>query len=64
MSDFIKEPFRSDNWDPSKGDFISESAIKEDKQYLKKVKRKRIYVSFLAIIHIILIIIVLFVTKS
>ena len=64
MNDFIKNPLRSENWDPSKGDFVSESAIKEDKQYLKKVKRKKIYISFLAIVHILLIVIVLLVTKS
>ena len=64
MSNFIEKPVKSDNWDPSQGDFMSENAIKEDKQYLKRIKRKKIYISFLAIIHVLLLLIFLFVTKS
>jgi hypothetical protein len=64
VSQYIKSPLNSDDWDPSKGDFISKGIIKEEKQYKWKALKKKAYISFLAFLHLLLLISFLILSKS
>ena len=52
MKDFIKNPIKVKDWDPSQGDFISERVIEEDQLYLSRLKKRKLFITFLAIAHI------------
>lgn len=58
MKNFIEKPIKSDYWDPSKGDYINYNVLKEDRQYTSRQKRKKFLISFLAFIHLLLLILV------
>jgi hypothetical protein len=60
MSNLINNPVSHHNWDPSKGDFINNSIINENILFVKKQKRRRAIISFLALTHILLILLVIF----
>ena len=60
MSNYIENPIKNNNWDPSKGDFYSPSIIKEDRLYIRKQKRKLFLIVFLGFIHIALLTLVVF----
>lgn len=52
MKDFITNPIKVKDWDPTKGDFISKRVLEEDQLYLKRLKRRKLVIAFLAIAHI------------
>lgn len=53
MSDFIKEPLKHPNWDPTKGDYYNKSLFAEDKHHQKKLSRKKMLISGLAVAHVV-----------
>mgnify|MGYP005633780499 CR=1 FL=1 len=58
MKNFIEKPIKNNFWDPSKGDYINYNVLKEDKQYTSRQKRKNFFISFLAFIHLLLLVLV------
>ena len=50
--DYIENPIKLKDWDPTKGDFISKQAIEEDKLYLNRKNKKKITIAFLTLIHV------------
>lgn len=61
MKNFIDNPIKSQHWDPTKGDYINENVLNEDKLYLKKQQKKKTLITVLAITHILLFLIILMV---
>ncbi len=53
MSNFIKEPLKNSNWDPSKGDYYNKTLFAEDKEHEKGLFRKKVLVASLAFAHIV-----------
>ena len=53
MSDFIKEPLKHPDWDPTKGDYYNKSLFEEDKLHEKKRSRNKILISGLAVAHVV-----------
>ena len=58
MKNFIENPIKHSEWDPSKGDFISHSVFEEDKRYYKRQQKKKTFITILAITHILLLFII------
>jgi predicted nucleic acid-binding Zn ribbon protein len=58
MKNYIENPISNKNWDPSKGDYVSEKIIQEEKLYHKKTKRKKTFTILLAAIHLLLLFII------
>ncbi|MCB0730880.1 MAG: hypothetical protein KDC88_07595 [Ignavibacteriae bacterium] len=58
MSDYIQNPIVNKDWDPTKGDYYSQKVMEEDKLYIRRKRRSKILVSFLAIAHILLLILI------
>jgi len=56
MKNFIENPIQNEFWDPSKGDYINHNVLKEDKEYINRKKRNKVLISFLAILHIVLLV--------
>jgi hypothetical protein len=58
MSNFIKEPLKHPEWDPSKGDYYNKSLFAEDKQHEKNIFRKKLLISSLALAHIVALVLI------
>lgn len=58
MSKFIDEPIHNKDWDPTKGDFFSESVYEEDKRYKFKLFKYRIKLFSILFIYIVLLIMI------
>lgn len=58
MSDLIKNPLTNKYWDPSKGDYVSKSIIKENLKYEKKQRRKKLFIGTLTVLHLFLLLLV------
>ncbi len=52
MKNYIKNPIKVKDWDPTKGDFVSERVLEEDQLYSSRVKKKKLVIALLAIAHI------------
>ncbi len=60
MENYIQNPISHQDWNPEMGDFFSERVFEEDRNYEKKQIRRKILVSGLISIHMIMIAIVFF----
>ncbi len=56
MKNFIENPFKNEFWDPSKGDYINHNLLEEDEKHFNRKKKQKVFISFLAILHIVLLI--------
>jgi len=56
MENYIEQPLSNPQWDPSKGDFYSESAIEEDKMYKRKLLAKNTLIGSLVLLHLVLLV--------
>lgn len=59
MKDFIKNPIKAKDWDPTHGDFISERVLEEDQLYLSRLRKRKFFIAFLAIAHIVFLFLIL-----
>jgi hypothetical protein len=60
MENYIQNPISHQDWNPEMGDFFSERVFEEDRNYEKKQMRKKILVSGLISIHMIMLAVVFF----
>ena len=60
MSNYIENPITHQEWNPQMGDFFSPRVYNEDRLYEKKQLRKKIMISSLISIHMIMLTIVFF----
>ncbi|MBK8945318.1 MAG: hypothetical protein IPM32_08625 [Ignavibacteriae bacterium] len=58
MSQYIQNPMSHPEWNPSMGDFFSKRVFEEDKLHEKKQNRKKIFISSLLVLHILMLSIV------
>ncbi len=58
MSNFIQNPISHPEWNPHMGDFFSQRVFEEDRQYEKKQFRKKILISGLLSIHMVMLAII------
>lgn len=58
MSNFIQNPISHSDWDPKMGDFFSQRVYEEDRLYEKKQIRKKIFISSLISLHMIMLAVV------
>ena len=54
MSNFIDNPISHQDWNPQMGDFFSQRVFEEDKLYEKKQLYKKIMVSGLVSLHMVM----------
>lgn len=54
MSNFIENPITHHEWNPQMGDFFSHRVCEEDRLYEKKQFKKKLLVSSLVSIHILM----------
>jgi len=54
MSNFIQNPISHQEWNPQMGDFFSQRVYEEDLIHEKKEKRKKIFISSLLSIHMLM----------
>jgi hypothetical protein len=60
MENYIQNPISHQDWNPEMGDFFSERVYEEDRNFEKKQMRKKILVSGLISIHMIMLAFVFF----
>lgn len=60
MSQYIKNPISHPEWNPSMGDYFSKQVFEEDKIHSKNLTKKRILVSSLVILNLLLVIIAIY----
>jgi hypothetical protein len=58
MSNYIQNPLSHSDWNPKMGDFFSKRVYEEDRLYEKKQLRKKIYISSLISLHMLMLAIV------
>ncbi len=56
MAEFIENPLKHPEWDPSKGDFFSPSVLADDIHHAKTLFRKKIFIGSLVSLHMLLLI--------
>ncbi|MCB0744541.1 MAG: hypothetical protein H6613_10480 [Ignavibacteriales bacterium] len=56
MSKYIQNPISHPEWNPSMGDFFSKRVYEEDKLYEKKQFRKKVFISGLVSVHMLMLI--------
>lgn len=56
MTGYIQNPLTHPQWDPSKGDYFSETVFEEDRMYEKSQIRKKFMISSLLSLHFLLLI--------
>ena len=54
MSNYIENPMKHQEWNPQMGDFFSRRVCEEDRLYEKKKLKKKIIVSGLLSVHLIM----------
>ena len=54
MENFIQNPISHKEWNPQMGDFFSQRVFEEDRNYERKQLRKKILVSSLFSIHMLM----------
>ncbi|MCB0730080.1 MAG: hypothetical protein KDC88_03505 [Ignavibacteriae bacterium] len=54
MSNFIQNPISHQEWNPEMGDFFSQRVYDEDRLYEKKQLRKKILISSLVTLHMVM----------
>ncbi len=59
MENFITNPIKNEHWDPSKGDFINDRIVQEDKLHEKRQKKRKNIILFLVFTHILFLFIIL-----
>ena len=52
MKNFNSNPIKHEHWDPSKGDFINDRIVQDDKLFEKRQQKKKKNVLFLVLTHI------------
>ncbi len=60
MSNYIENPLTHPEWDPSMGDFFSKRVFEEDKLYEKKQQKRKIFISSMVMVHVLLLFTVMF----
>jgi len=60
MANFIQNPISHQDWNPEMGDFFSQRVFEEDRNYEKKQMRKKILVSGLISVHMVMLAAVFF----
>jgi hypothetical protein len=60
MENFIQNPISHKDWNPQMGDFFSKRVYEEDRSYEKKLLRKKILISSLFSIHMLMLAVVFF----
>ena len=60
MSNFIKNPMSHPEWNPQMGDFINLRVCEEDRIHEKKVLKKKLFISGLISLHMIMVVLVFF----
>jgi len=58
MSNFIENPISHPDWDPNMGDFFSQRVFEEDRLHEKKQLKKKIMISSLLSIHMVMLAVV------
>lgn len=59
MSNFIENPISHPDWNPKMGDFFSKRVFEEDRYHEKKQLKKKLLVSSLISIHMIMLALVI-----
>jgi hypothetical protein len=60
MSKYIQNPISHPEWNPSMGDFFSKRVFEEDKLHEKKQSRKKLFISSLLFIHVLMLSLLIF----
>jgi hypothetical protein len=58
MSNFIQNPISHQEWNPQMGDFFSQRVFEEDRLHEKKQLRKKIMISSLISVHLLMLTVV------
>jgi len=58
MSNYIENPISHPEWNPQMGDFFSQRVYEEDLLHEKRMRQKKILVSSLVSLHLIMLVVV------